>query len=175
LAIRYFKGEEEVIKVFYKVFDLILGVFVYLFVSHSKVESQIVKISGFYGEAFDYFRESIDTVQTRASILLGHISILLAVLTFSVSNYSQNDIMLKLLSIEIIALLLISLVLLRIIGSVSADEEELVDKNSYVDKIRREAVLRYCYFRFAVFVSMVLTGVLVVGFVIFPPLTLLPT
>lgn len=162
--------------VFFKILDAIIITIARAFVPIRPIEQQIATISKFSDDEFDYFRELIDTVQSRASILLGHLAIVLAVLALSVGNYGAVPNMLKLFSGLIIAFLFLTIVLLRVVGSVASQAEEIASRDAYLDLIKKECSIRYCLFRFSIFATVVLTISLMIGFVLYPPISIpIPT
>ena len=163
------------ITLFYSIFDFVCSLIVSIFVSRERIAKQIDTIASFSSNDLDYYREVIDTVQSRASILLAHIAIVLAILSLSITKYANIENMIFLFSVLIVLFLFVTLLLMRIIGAVAGDIASIENKTDYLNQIRNECVLRFCYFRFSIFLAMVLTFALIVGFVIYPPIFISPS
>ncbi|MXP48230.1 hypothetical protein GRI43_12615 [Altererythrobacter luteolus] len=157
----------SVIEVFFKIFDSIARLICALVVNFDKISNRIESISQTEDNRISYFRELIDTVQSRVSILIGHVSIMLAVLIFAYTSYSDKGIGAYLIRIEIIAYLVMTAILIRCISAVSKAGSE--SQSDYESELVAEAKLRYGYFRAMSFYSIVFTFFLVFILMRYPP------
>lgn len=155
------------VDLFYRVFDALAKAICSVFVNFDKQAARIDGIAAAEGDRIEYFRELIDTVQSRVSILVAHISMMLALLVFAYTSYKEKGVGAYIIRVEIIAYLIITAILIRCISAVSRVGSS--NNLSYSDELEYEAKLRYAYFRATGFCTILLTFLLVFVLFKYPP------
>ena len=155
------------VDLFYRAFDTLAKATCSIFVNFSKLSSRIDSISANESDKVEYYRELIDTVQSRVSIRVAHISMMLALLVFAYTSYKEKGIGSYIIRVEIIAYLIITSILIRCISAVSRVGS--AQNLSYENELELEAKLRYGYFRATGFCTILLTFLLVFVVFKYPP------
>jgi hypothetical protein len=122
---------------FYKIFDYILYKIVSQLVNVQIVKTVLKKEINLEDESKvevvvmkDSFLTHLDMIHSRVSTLIGHVSIMLAVLMYSLSIYPKGTIQSKVALIELSLYLFCTIVCIRCLRAYGFDDESKVDRNT---------------------------------------------
>lgn len=157
------------IRLFYKVFDRVALIIVRIFVDVGLIDRTIrnelsAKKNPDSPEQYEYH---IQTLQDRVSALIGHISIMIAVLTITLRGYASDSVAADLIRVELGLYLFIAICCLRCLRAYGF--ETSFESESYHEESKQDLVLRFGLFRLVNFVAIVATIAFVLTVSIFPP------
>ena len=163
----------------YRIFDLITLPAIQFFVDTNRIERTICFELGKKKE-FDTnlnsnsfedemeFIQHMDSIHSRISTLISHISIMIGVLLFSLSRYSNEIIPSSIILVELVIYLLTMIVCLRCMRSYGF-EESFSDRRKYNNDSIKELVYRFAAYRLVNFLVIVITLIFVLLLILKPP------
>ena len=162
-----------IINWFYKFFDFIISPFMYCFVKRQRVITVLKKELNVSSSAEldllgNLFIAHLDMIHARVSTLIGHVSIMLAVLTYSLSIYPKDTLQSSVALLELSLYLFCTIVCIRCLRAYGFELN--ISDRKYKKEIFNDLVLRYASYRVINFLVIALTIVFVLLVVLYPPI-----
>ena len=157
---------ESIIEKFYKVTDAIISPIVNRIVSSDTISSRLTDEQRYFeDESEEYTLKALGTIHDRASTMVSHLSLMLAVCFFLYEgiNKEQTPHIFKLvLTIDTLIYILLVLLSIRCLRSIGLDRSH-PSKESYFEHVHREIVFKYSIMEIVntvtIAATVILTGI----------------
>jgi hypothetical protein len=155
-------------RLFYRCFDWFARIVIWAISDESQICKRL-KIEAHFAnkKPFDHYSRLIEIIHQRASILLTHISVMIALLVFVFSRYPESVGRVVIL-IELATYIVVTLLLIRCLRDFGLDEDFTRNSRLYSEALLNETAFRYSIIRFANLATIVAT------FAVFLSLTFSP-
>jgi len=159
------------IKLFYSLFDSLLFTLVYPFVDYSQIEKVLkseLNITEYSGITTTNFSRHAEMIHSRVATLVGHISIMIAVLMLSLSTYEKDTTQSYIVIGEIVLYLLVTVACLRCLRAYGFEKN--IDDDNYKKSLFDDLALRFAAYRVSNFLAITLTLGFVLLVFFYPPI-----
>ena len=167
-------------EIIYKYVDKVLIRIVYLVVPEDVILRRLKKEADHWGDEdlVDYFLKILNTLHGRASSMISHLSIMLAICTYLLKQDNFSAFMRHLVLFDAVVYLILVLLSIRSLRSIGLDADYGI-RSAYIKHLEKELTLKYTLIQIINSFTIVATIVLVVTLVIFgfsdpPPKTQCP-
>ncbi|TNJ38892.1 hypothetical protein FGF66_07135 [Chlorobaculum thiosulfatiphilum] len=152
-------------EIIYKSVDKLILPILGIFVPKDAISRCLEKESEFFGEGkIKYLIALIGTVNERASTMVGHLSIMLALCIFYLQTHKTYNASLIVVSIDVFVYIILVILTVRCLRSIGLDKD-YNDLASYIEHAENELVTKYSIMQFVNSVTILATVFLVISFI----------